>query len=121
MVTTFIVLFLFLLAAIILHEIGHALYINRAIKGKTRIIFYWKGITKFGLKTIYIGNLTTDQEQQYYVWGVFVGYVPLLIASLLTIKFSLYLFPIYTAGCRSDFMKLIKIINTGLEDGKDTI
>lgn len=105
-----------LLWSILLHEIGHYLYLRSRSSHLVELRFYWHSIRSFGFKVGYPEDyriLSRHQKWELYLAGIVAGLVPIGICSLINIGYSPAV-PLYLAGCIQDFKKMWRVIKHGI-------
>jgi len=105
-----------LLWSILLHEIGHYLYLRTVSSHLVELRFYYHSIKSFGFKVGYPEDyriLSRDQKWALYFSGIASGLVPIGICSLINIGYALAV-PLYLAGCIQDFKKMWRVLKHGI-------
>jgi len=106
-------LFGLLLISVIIHELGHYLYFKVALKRNISIVFYFKSIMNFGFKAGYIDDYESLTDKEYVlvnIWGILLGFIPIIIAGMLLGNlFYLVSLP-YIWGSQQDLFKVFDYI-----------
>ena len=104
--------FLFLLSAILIHELGHI--IKFRLLGRTNIKTSFN-MTRYNKIWFQIGekadyeDLSHRDRYKVYLWGVCLGLIPIIIAIFMTPIF-LVLSILYFVGANSDIQSMLKSI-----------
>jgi len=88
---------LMIVLAVIMHELGHYMYLTEVAKIKPKFKFRWGGIDLYSEKSI----LRTQHINAIFA-GVIFGFVPFLLFSL-SDYYMIAGFVAYLGGCSEDF------------------
>lgn len=97
--------------SIFFHELGHWIYMKVKKGRNLRITFQFKNIFSFGWDAGTKADLVdlTDQEYNDYVmWGVLFGTLPILVSCYFWAPYFMLLIP-YAAGSWHDIQIMIKL------------
>ena len=107
--------FLISVAAALLHELGHFVYMRFELKQSVEIRFrYDKGLG-FRMMTGYSSNydgLSKEELLKLYLWGIIPGLIVVTIASLSSIIYMPVLVW-YLIGCRRDIKNIWRFVIHG--------
>lgn len=102
--------------SIIAHEYGHVFFVRNVLKSEASVYFSISGLKAYTAYAPDFNKLTNDEKKGLFMSGVFLGYVPIILALVLIpqpvasgIFFSSTL--LYFVGCKHDingFMEVVK-------------
>lgn len=99
-----------IITAIVFHEFGHWLYIERKKNISMELHFFYKNIKSFGIFFLYPKNLSLDEKINLYLMGIFFGLFPCFLFFLVPYNLTGLIFVVYFVGCDHDIQLLIKAI-----------
>ena len=94
-----------LLVAAIFHEFGHYLYTKNFNKDAKIELFVDKGIR---IRTGPIYKLNKERLRIMYFYGIFAGFIPIIIASTIH-QFYILIIPAYIVGCFKDIQEIYRL------------
>lgn len=104
-----------IILAIILHEVGHIVVLNKYGR-KAKLYFYKKKlIFKAGKPEDYEG-LTGKQKLEIYIVGIIVGTIPILLFYWFIWEIFNWVIVGYLMSCLSDWLKIFRLIKFEEDD-----
>jgi len=112
MIIEIYIAFVSFILSIMLHELGHFIYLRFHLKKDVEIRFFVREKAFLGVgKEEDYKDLTPQQLRGTYIWGIGLGYFPLIFLTFVNHWLALVFWCLYFVGIKKDFVAFIKTYN----------